>query len=155
MCCLVLKAPASSAVPGTAVAWHACKHTSTGRVSRHPPARRHLRTKTGAELRRPPKGGGRPVHTRVAFFRCGAKTRSEVLKLVAEYLFLCRFGFRHDFVFDDEIRRPWLTQCRVSLFARVQSLQAFDFSIVHHHSRYVLHLQKTYPSLQTNDMTLN
>lgn len=37
-CCLDLKAPASSTAPGTAVVWHVCKHTSTGWVSRHPPA---------------------------------------------------------------------------------------------------------------------
>lgn len=42
----------------------------------------------------PPKGRGHPVHTRVMFFGYGGKTRSEVLRLVTEYLFLCRFGFQ-------------------------------------------------------------
>ena len=92
LCCLVLKAPASSAVPGTGVAWHVCKHTSTGPVSTHPAARRHLRTKTRAELRRPPEGRGHPLHTRVMFVGCGGKTRSQVLRLVTEYLLLLCFS---------------------------------------------------------------
>lgn len=45
-CCLDPKAPASSTAPSTAVVWHVCKHTSTGWVSRHPPAEKWAGTYT-------------------------------------------------------------------------------------------------------------
>lgn len=66
----------------------------------------HQRVGTFAQRRSAasPEGRGGGSHqSHVLLLRW--KTKREVLQMVTEYLFLCRFGLRHDCVFYHEVQR--------------------------------------------------
>lgn len=98
-CCLDLKAPASSAAPGTAVVWHVCKHTSTGtsqQTSTSRKVRRHLHKQT------PPEPRGRNINcssysVTVTLFYCAGKHAPKRLSTTCTRFVLLGFGFRCDF----------------------------------------------------------
>lgn len=94
-CCLDLKAPASSAAPGTAVVWHVCKHTSKGWVSRHPPAEKREGTYTNRLSRAYPHvTEGHKQILRLTLFLCWKtwEKQWEWLNTTRSGLMLFRFG---------------------------------------------------------------